>query len=80
MSTQKEGTAAVAAAVAAAPTIPYFSHLSWTIYQVKIALLTSGSESDMAKSKALQTNLDVDYVICYRFAKTGMFFWCMVGG
>ena len=25
----------------------------------------------MAKSQALQTNLDVDYVIVYRFAKTG---------
>jgi hypothetical protein len=66
MSTQKEGTSTDAA-------IPYFTHLSWTVYRFKIALLTSGSSSDMAKSKALQSNLDVDYVISYRFAKTGMF-------
>jgi anoctamin-10 len=65
MSTQKEGTSAAAA-------IPYFTNLSWSIYRIKIALLTSGSSSDMAKSKALQSNLDVDYVISYRFAKTGM--------
>jgi hypothetical protein len=65
MSTQKEGTSAEAA-------IPYFTNLSWSIYRIKIALLTSGSSSDMAKSKALQSNLDVDYVISYRFAKTGM--------
>lgn len=65
MSTQKEGTSAEAA-------IPYFTNLSWSIYRIKIALLTSGSSSDMAKSKALQSNLDVDYVISYRFARTGM--------
>ncbi|CAN9138107.1 unnamed protein product [Alternaria alternata] len=63
MSTQKEGTSAASA-------IPYFTNLSWSIYRIKIALLTSGSSSDMAKSKALQSNLDVDYVISYRFAKT----------
>lgn len=39
---------------------------------MKIALLASASPSDMAKSTALQTNLDVDYVITYRFADTGM--------
>jgi hypothetical protein len=65
MSTQKEGKSTEAA-------IPYFTNLVWTIYRIKIALLTSGSSSDMAKSKALQSNLDVDYVISYRFAKTGM--------
>jgi hypothetical protein len=64
MSTPKEGTSTQAA-------IPYFTNLAWSIYRIKIALLTSGSSSDMAKSKALQTNLDVDYVISYRFAKTG---------
>jgi hypothetical protein len=66
MSTQKEGTSTEAV-------IPYFTNLSWSIYRIKIALLTSGSSSDMAKSKALQSNLDVDYVISYRFANTGMF-------
>jgi hypothetical protein len=53
--------------------IPYFSSLAWSIYCLKIALLTPSSEPPMAKSKALQSNLDVDYVISYRFAKTGMF-------
>lgn len=65
MSTQKEGTSDPAAAA-----IPYFTNLSWSVYRLKIALLTSPS-SDMAKSKALQSNLDVDYVINYRFASTG---------
>jgi anoctamin-10 len=68
MSTQKEGTSTAAAARA----IPYFTDLSSSVYQLKIALLTSASPSDMAKSNALQTNLDVDYVITYRFANTGM--------
>jgi len=66
MSTQKEGTSTDAA-------IPYFTNLAWSIYRIKIALLTSGTSSDMAKSQALQSNLDVDYVISYRFAKTGTF-------
>ncbi|KAF1837039.1 DUF590-domain-containing protein [Decorospora gaudefroyi] len=50
--------------------IPYFTSLSSSIYHLKIALLTSSSSSAMARSKALQTNLDVDYVISYHFAKT----------
>lgn len=66
MSSQKEGTSTAAAARA----IPYFTTLSWSVYQLKIALLASASTSDMAKSTALQTNLDVDYVITYRFADT----------
>jgi anoctamin-10 len=53
--------------------IPYFTSASDSIYHLKIALLTESVPSAMAKSKALQSNLDVDYVICYRFAKTGMF-------
>lgn len=58
-------------------TIPYFSSLAHRIYLLKIALLTDSNTAavdDMAKSKALQSNLDVDYVISFRFAKTGMFF------
>ena len=66
MSTQKEGTSNPAAAA-----IPYFTNLSSSVYKLKIALLTSASSSDMAKSNALQSNLDVDYVINYRFASTG---------
>lgn len=58
---------------ASGPNIPYFSSLARSIYHLKIALLTSSSSSAMAKSQALQSNLDVDYVISYRFAKTGMF-------
>lgn len=54
------------------PHIPYFSALSRRIYHLKISLLTSSASSVMAKSQALQSNLDVDYVISYRFAKTGM--------
>lgn len=54
-----------------APRIPYFSALSRNIYRLKISLLTTSAESVMAKSQALQSNLDVDYVISYRFAKTG---------
>ncbi|KAF1842573.1 DUF590-domain-containing protein [Cucurbitaria berberidis CBS 394.84] len=61
MSTQKEGPV---------PGIPYFTSLSSNIYLLKTALLTSSSSSAMAKSQALQSNLDVDYVISYRFAKT----------
>jgi anoctamin-10 len=64
MSVQNEGTVTG---------IPYFTSLSDSIYHLKIALLTSSSLPAMAKSKALQSNLDVDYVISYRFAKTGMF-------
>jgi anoctamin-10 len=58
--------------------IPYFTSASDSIYHLKIALLTERVPSAMAKSKALQSNLDVDYVISYRFAKTGMFV-CVVG-
>lgn len=67
MSTPKEGTGTAAVAG-----IPYFSNLSRSVYTLKIALLTSGVSSDMARSTALQSNLDVDYVISYRFANTGM--------
>jgi hypothetical protein len=52
--------------------IPYFTDLSWKIYNLKFALLDSSQPSAMTKSQALQSNLDVDYVISYRFAKTGM--------
>jgi len=52
------------------PGIPYFSSLSWRIYHLKIALLSSSSLSAMAKSQALQSNMDVDYVISYHFGKT----------
>lgn len=51
--------------------IPYFTDLSWKIYDLKFVLLDSRETSAMTKSKALQSNLDVDYVISYRFAKTG---------
>ncbi|KAH9877642.1 hypothetical protein IAQ61_003010 [Plenodomus lingam] len=57
----------------ASPAIPYFTALACRIYYLKIALLSSTSStstSAMAKSQALQSNLDVDYVIRYRFAKT----------
>ncbi|KAJ4993051.1 hypothetical protein SVAN01_01403 [Stagonosporopsis vannaccii] len=50
--------------------IPYFTDLSWKIYNLKFVLLDSSEASAMTKSKALQSNLDVDYVISYRFAKT----------
>ena len=72
MSTPKEGTSTAAPAAAAVPAIPYFTDASWSVYKLKIDLLTSGVLSDMAKSSALQSNLDVDYVITYRFANTGM--------
>lgn len=52
--------------------IPYFTDLSWKIYNLKFALIDSSKPSAMTKSQALQSNLDVDYVISYRFAKTGM--------
>lgn len=52
--------------------IPYFTDLSWKIYDLKFTLLDSSQPSAMTKSQALQSNLDVDYVISYRFAKTGM--------
>ena len=51
--------------------IPYFTDLSWKIYDLKFVLLDPSQPSAMTKSKALQSNLDVDYVISYRFAKTG---------
>jgi hypothetical protein len=70
MSVQKEGTVTG---------IPYFTALSDSIYHLKIALLTKRSLPAMAKSKALQSNLDVDYVISYRFAKTGMLVCVVVG-
>lgn len=47
--------------------------LSSKIYNIKYALLDDTSPvAVMARSQALQTNLDVDYVISYRFAKIGM--------
>jgi hypothetical protein len=52
--------------------IPYFTDIAWKIYDLKFLLLDSSEPSAMSKSKALQSNLDVDYVISYRFAKTGM--------
>lgn len=52
--------------------IPYFTYLSWKIYDLKFVLLDSSHPSVMTKSQALQSNLDVDYVISYRFTKTGM--------
>jgi hypothetical protein len=57
------------------PRIPGFTRLSSKIYNLKYALIddSSLSSATMAKSHALQSNLDVDYVISYRFAKTGMF-------
>lgn len=51
--------------------IPYFTDIAWKIYDLKFLLLDSREPSAMSKSKALQSNLDVDYVISYRFAKTG---------
>jgi len=64
MSNKKEGPVS--------PKIPGFTRLSSTIYNLKYALIDDSSPASiMAKSQALQTNLDVDYVICYRFAKTG---------
>jgi anoctamin-10 len=63
MSNKKEGPA---------PRIPGFTRLSSTIYNLKYALIDNSSPASiMTKSQALQTNLDVDYVISYRFAKTG---------
>lgn len=52
--------------------IPYFTDLAWKIYDIKFLLLDPSEPSVMTKSKALQSNLDVDYVISYRFAKTGI--------
>ena len=52
--------------------IPYFTDLSWKIFDLKFVLLDSSQPSAMTKPKALESNLDVDYVISYRFAKTGM--------
>jgi anoctamin-10 len=60
---------------ASPPRIPGFTRLSSHIYNLKFALIESSSSSsspEMAKSQALQSNLDVDYVVSYRFAKTGM--------
>jgi hypothetical protein len=56
---------------ASPPRIPGFTRLSSKIYNLKFALIESSSPN-MAKSQALQSNLDVDYVVSYRFAKTGM--------
>jgi|TARA_R110002003_G_scaffold55_2_gene4940 hypothetical protein len=51
--------------------IPGFTRLSSQIYNLKYALLDNSTDSlAMTKSPALQSNLDVDYVISYRFAKT----------
>ena len=52
--------------------IPYFTDLAWKIYNLKFVLLDPSQPSAMTKSQALQSNLDVDYVISYRFATTGM--------
>jgi anoctamin-10 len=55
-----------------APRIPGFTRAASTIYNLKYALIDDTSPAAvMTKSQALQSNLDVDYVICYRFAKTG---------
>jgi hypothetical protein len=51
--------------------IPYLTDIAWKIYDLKFLLLDSSESSAMSKPKALQSNLDVDYVISYRFAKTG---------
>lgn len=51
--------------------IPYFTDLSWKIFDLKFVLLDSSQPSAMTKPMALESNLDVDYVISYRFAKTG---------
>jgi hypothetical protein len=51
--------------------IPYFTDIAWKIYDLKFLLLDPSEPSAMSKTKALQSNLDVDYVISYRFAKTG---------
>jgi hypothetical protein len=51
--------------------IPYFTDLSWKIFDLKFVLLDSSQPSAMTKPKALESNLDIDYVISYRFAKTG---------
>lgn len=54
------------------PRIPGFSRAASTIYNIKYALIDDSSPAAvMTKSQALQSNLDVDYVISYRFAKTG---------
>lgn len=51
--------------------IPYFTDFTWRIFDLKFVLLDPSEASVMSKSKTLQSNLDVDYVISYRFAKTG---------
>lgn len=54
------------------PRIPGFSRAASTIYNLKYALIDDTDPAAvMTKSQALQSNLDVDYVISYRFAKTG---------
>jgi hypothetical protein len=57
----------------ASPKAPWAHvRLSSKIYNLKYALLDdAGPAAIMTKSQALQTNLDVDYVISFRFAKTG---------
>jgi hypothetical protein len=53
------------------PRIPGFTRLSSKIYNLKYSLIDDTSPAAvMTKSQALQSNLDVDYVISYRFAKT----------
>jgi hypothetical protein len=53
------------------PRIPGFTRLSSKIYNLKYSLIDDTSPAAvMIKSLALQSNLDVDYVISYRFAKT----------
>jgi hypothetical protein len=69
MSSTTEG---LPAAPQSPPRIPGFTRLSSKIYNLKYSLLDDTSPAAvMTKSQALQSNLDVDYVISYRFAKTG---------
>jgi anoctamin-10 len=63
------------------PRIPGFTRLSSKIYNLKYSLLDDTSPAAvMTKSQALQSNLDVDYVISYRFAKTGESVYVIEGG
>jgi anoctamin-10 len=65
-------TAGLTPAPQSPPRIPGFTRLSSKIYNLKYSLIDDSSPAAvMTKSQALQSNLDVDYVISYRFAKTG---------
>lgn len=69
MSNQKEGPVS--------PRIPGFTRLSSRVYNLKYALIDDVNPAAiMTKALAHQSNLDVDYVICFRFAKTGMWGEC----